>query len=134
MRKTVFVLAAALALALAACGGGDEAPPAATGGGQTGATGGADCVDLTSGDAFTVTISSFAYDPPCFTARAAQRLTLVNEDPASHTFTLGGTDVDVEIGGGDTLDLDPVTGVVEPGTYDLFCRFHPSMTGRVTIE
>lgn len=133
MRRTVFVLGVTLALALTACGG-DETPSASTGGGGTTGSGGSDCVDLTSGDTFTVTISNFAYDPSCFTARAAQRMSLVNEDSASHTLTISGTDIDVEIGGGETLDLDPVTGIVQPGTYDFSCRFHPSMTGRVTIE
>ena len=139
MRKPWIVLAAVLALVLAACGGDDEAPPAATGDtgaatGATGATGTGDCVDLTSGDVFTITISDFAFDPDCLTARAAQSISVVNEDSADHTFTIDGTEIDVTIPAGETFNGEPVSGVLEPGTYDFHCRFHPSMTGTITVE
>jgi len=139
MRKLVFVLVAVLAMGLVACGDGDETPPAATGDtgaatGATGTTGGGECVDLTAGDAFTLTISGFAFDPSCFTARAAQNISIVNEDSADHSFTIGGTPIDVTIPAGETFNGESVSGVLEPGTYDFFCRFHPSMTGTVTVE
>ena len=35
---------------------------------------------------------------------------------------------------GETFNGEPVSGVLEPGTYDFFCRFHPSMTGTITVE
>ena len=142
MRRIAFVLVTVLALGLAACGGSDEEPPAATGdtggatgssGSATGSTGSAECPDLTAGDTFTITISNFAFQPDCFAARAAQGITIVNEDSADHSFTISGTQVDVTIGVGDTFNGEPVSGVLEPGTYDFFCRFHPSMTGTVTV-
>jgi len=139
MRRLVFVLVAVLAMGLVACGGGDETPPAATGDtgtgtGATGTTGSADCADLTAGDTFTLTISGFEFDPSCFTARAAQGISIVNEDSADHTFTISGTPTDVTIAGGETFNGESVSGVLEPGTYDFFCRFHTSMTGTITVE
>jgi len=130
---------AVLVVALAACGGDEEAPPETTGTtgtatGTTGGTGGGDCVDLTSGDVFTVTISDFAFDPDCLTARAAQSIAIVNEDATNHTFTIDGTMVDVTIPAGETFNGEPVSGVLEPGTYDFHCTIHPSMTGTITVE
>jgi plastocyanin len=132
-------LALMLTLVLAACGGDEETPPAATGDtgattGATGATGAGDCVDLASGDVFTITISDLAFHPDCLSARAAQSIAIVNEDSVDHTFTIDGTPIDVTISGGDTFNGEPVTGVLEPGTYDFHCRIHPSMTGTITVE
>jgi plastocyanin len=127
MRRSVFVLVAVLALALAACssdGGGDDA---------TGATGDG-CVDLTGeGAVFTITIADFAFDPSCFTASAAQGITVVNQDDVDHTFTMTGTPIDATIPAGETFNGEPITGVVEPGDYDLVCTIHPAMTGEVTV-
>ena len=38
------------------------------------------------------------------------------------------------IAAGETFNGEPVSGVVAPGTYDFRCRFHPAMTGTVTVE
>jgi plastocyanin len=122
-RTLVLIGLVAVLSSAAACGGGDggSEPP--------------DCVDLSAqGDSFTITLRGNAFVPSCFTASAAQRLTLVNEDSVLHSFTIEGTPIDVDVEGGQTLDLDPVTGVVEPGTYDLICKYHlPGMTGTITV-
>jgi plastocyanin len=133
MGKIVFVLAAVTALMLTACGGDGGGETA----GATGTTGGgasSDCVDLTSGETFTITISNFTFEPDCFTTKASQGITIVNEDGADHTFTINGTQVDVTVGAGETFNGESVSGVVAPGTYDLRCRFHPQMTGTITVE
>jgi plastocyanin len=147
MRKALLVLAAVAAL-LPACGGDDDdGTTAATGDtatetgatgatSETGATGDAsgDCVDLTGeGDVFTVTIADFTFDPNCFTASASQGITVVNEDDVGHTFTMVGTDINVPIAGGETFNGEPISGVVEPGTYEFVCTIHPQMTGEVTV-
>jgi plastocyanin len=120
-RLLVPALAAAVALCAAACddGGVDTSS----------------CFDLTSeGASFTITMRGNEFIPSCFTASASQRLILVNEDSALHSFTVEGTPIDVDIAGGATLDLDPVSGAVEPGTYELICKYHqPAMTGQITI-
>ncbi len=153
MRRILIVLAA-LALLAAACGGdeGDEAtgptdvtaatgptePTAATGPTEptaaTGPTADGDCVDLTGeGEIFTITISGFAFVPDCFIARASQGIQIVNEDAASHTFTMTGTDINVGVSAGETFNGEPIAGIVEPGTYGFLCTIHPSMTGEVTV-
>jgi len=131
MRKTALALVGVLTLGTAACssdgaGGGSNR--------DTQAASGADCVDLTGeGAVFTITISNSAFIPGCFTASAAQGISIVNEDDDHHTFTIVGTEVEVLIGAGQTVSGEPITGVVEPGTYDLICAIHPPMTGTVTV-
>jgi len=133
MRKSIFVLVGALALSLAGCSSDDGSGETGATGGETGA-GGGDCVDLTGeGPVFTITISDFAFDPSCFTASASQGISVVNEDGADHTFTMVGTQIDVPVPAGETFNGEPISGVVEPGTYDLMCKIHPTMTGQVTV-
>jgi plastocyanin len=126
MRTIRFLLVPALVLTLGAgaCGGGGD-----------GGDGSDECVDLTTeGDSFTIRMSNNQFVPSCFTARASQTLTLVNEDAALHSFTMRDTPIDVDVRGDETLNLDPVGGIVEPGTYELICRYHlPGMTGQVTV-
>jgi plastocyanin len=54
-------------------------------------------------------------------------------DDADHTFTIPDTQIDVPIAAGETFNGEPVSGVVEAGTYDLLCTLHPTMTGQVTF-
>jgi plastocyanin len=155
--RRILIAIAALTLLAAACGGddGEEATgpteatgttsatgPTATGPtadtGPTAATGpttSGDCEDLTGeGEVFTITISNFAFVPDCFIASASQGISLVNEDPAPHNFSMTGTDVFVgPVPGGETFDGEPIAGIVEPGTYDFNCTIHPTMTGEVTV-
>jgi plastocyanin len=143
MRRLVFVLVGVLALVPAACssddGGGSTASTGTTGAtASTGATGNdganADCADLTGeGATFTITIADFAYDPSCFTASASQGIQIVNRDDVDHTFTMTGTQIDVPVAAGETFNGEPISGVVEPGTYDFMCTIHPQMTGQVTV-
>ena len=124
MSRRALALVAMLVFA-AACGGsgGGSEDPAE------------ECVDLTTqGDSFTVTLSGLEFVPACFTASASQRLTLINEDGSLHSFTIEGTPIDVDIPGGESLDLAPVSGQVAPGEYELICKYHlPGMSGRITI-
>jgi plastocyanin len=147
MRKALLVLAAVAAL-FPACGGDDGGETTAATGdtaAETGATGAtsetgetgdasADCADLTGeGDSFTVTIADFTFDPNCFTASASQGITVVNEDDVGHTFTMVGTDINVPIPPGETFNGEPISGMVEPGTYEFVCTIHPQMTGEATV-
>jgi len=123
MHSRFLALSFVIAFVAAACGGGSSD------GGE-----GGDCVDLsTGGETFTVRIANFAFAPSCFTASASQGISIVNEDGADHTFTLRGTGIDVRVPGEETVEGEPVSGVVAPGTYDLVCTLHPEMTGDVTV-
>src|SRR3990170_3181970 len=150
MRKLVPVLAIVLTLSATACGGdagegtdgdggtngatasaGATGPTASTG--ATG-TGGDGCVDLTGeGPVFTIRMEKVAFVPDCFTASASQGISVVNEDPVLHSFTLEGTPIDVDIEADVTFNGEPISGVVAPGTYELICKYHASMTGEVTV-
>lgn len=112
-----------LTILLAACGGDDE------GSGNGGGNGGGGCPDLTGDESFTVTLSDNEYDPACARVTRMQGLTLENTGSNSHTFTLDGTSIDVEVAGGDTQNLDPPGEVLAAGTYTVYCRFHGSADG-----
>lgn len=112
-----FLLVAAIGLGAVACG--RRAP--------------AGCVDLTGMASARVVMTDMAFAPACFSVRASQAITLVNDDAADHTFTIRGTSVDVDVGGDQVLERGPLDEAVPPGTYDLLCRYHPGMTGTITL-
>jgi len=117
MRRILLVVTSVVALSgLAACGGGGEAGGAGDGGGTS--------------STITMTDNEFVPSDP---AIAAGEVELVNDGEAPHTFTVEGSDVDVEVeaGASSTTTID-----LEPGTYTLFCRFHRSqgMEGTLTVE
>ncbi len=138
MRKTVIALVALLLLGLVACSGkykpGNASEPSAAGNsapaGNTGAP--ADCVDQTGGDA-TITISGYAYDPTCLRVSASGSLTIVNEDPSAHSFSLEGGLIDETLDVGDTVTIKSLSDLA-PGTYQFNCRFHPPMVGTLIVE
>lgn len=138
MRKTTIVLVALLALSLLACSGKYK-PDSASGPGANGDTGvaavsgpSADCEDMTGGPA-TVTISDYAFHPDCLIVSASESLTIVNEDPSAHTFTLEGGVIDETLDVGDTVKIKSLADV-PPGTYAFNCGFHPPMKGTITIQ
>lgn len=80
--------------------------------------------------AATITIEGFAFDGPATVAPGAE-LTVTNLDGAPHTLTFRSGEVDTgDLAGGATTT---VTAPLAPGTYDFFCRIHPSMEGRIEI-
>jgi len=85
----------------------------------------------------TVRLSQFAFDPVELTIAVGTEVSFVNADSAAHTVTEGtdGTAVDdpiideeLEQNGSTSFTFD------EPGTYDITCRFHPSMQLTITVE
>ena len=118
-RLRAFALVLLLPLAVAACSSGDgDAGTATTSPPGEPAAGG-------------VTLADFAFSPDPIQATSGQTLAIANEDQAPHTFTVVGTDVDVEIAAGEqvsvTLDLDP-------GTYEVICRFHEARGMTATLK
>lgn len=90
-----------------------------------------------AGESETVRLSQFAFDPEELTITAGTEVSFVNADSAAHTVTEGtdGTavedpiiDEELEQNGSTSLVFD------EPGTYDITCRFHPSMQMTITVE
>jgi plastocyanin len=121
-RSFAIVAVIVLTISTAACSSG--------GGSDAGST----CVDLSKdGATFSIRIEDFAFQPSCFTASASQGISVTNADGAVHSFTIHGTPVDVDIAAGETFNGEAVAGVVEPGTYDFVCTYHPEMKGTVTV-
>ena len=154
MRKILLAMVIVLGSALAACGGDDDGGGGTTGAtasetGATGATaeatGGAsgataatgpetDCADLTGeGPVFTIVMEKVAFVPNCFIASATQGISVVNDDPVLHSFTMVDTPIDVDVAAGETFNGEPISGVVAAGTYELICKYHASMVGEVTV-
>jgi plastocyanin len=114
MRTLIFGLTAALTFgSLTACSGSNapvcENPVAAT----------------------TVEVADFTYDPSCVAASAGATLTITNTGKAQHTFTVSGTDAAVDVASGSSAELD-LTGIA-PGTYRVFCTYHPNMEGALKV-
>ena len=78
-----------------------------------------------------IDISGFAYIGS-LTVKPGQQVRVTNEDPTQHTLTdpkgLFSTGT-IEASGGTATFTAPAT----PGTYPFVCRFHPTMTGTLTV-
>ena len=102
-------------------GGGDAS------GGRAGGDGAPAAV---APSAATVTIEGFAFDGPAAVAPGAT-IEVTNLDGAPHTLTFRSGEVDTDtIGQGQTA---VVTAPLAPGSYEFFCRIHPSMAGRIDV-
>jgi len=114
MRTLIIGLIAALTLgSLTACSGSDQ--PA--------------CENPVAGT--TVEVADFSYDPSCVAAPADATLTISNVGKVPHTFTVSGTGAAIEVAAGESGTLD-LSGV-EPGTYRVFCTYHPDMEGALKV-
>lgn len=154
LRTQVLVGLAALSLLAAACGGygddgseggvddggvgqsgsagvtgayatGSSASTGATGTQATGATG-------TAADVH-VSVNNYLFDPDPVEVASGDLVEVRNDNTKTpHTFTVVGEDIDLELGPQET---ETVQITLEPGTYDLICRFHESlpMTGTLVV-
>jgi plastocyanin len=133
MRKARWVRLVAglfvLSLVVAACSGDDD------GGGTTGTTGGTTggatgaTETGSGGGGTTITIAGFAFDPDTITVSGPTKVTITNNDSATHTFTLddGSVDETVEPGATETVTVD-----VSAST-GFHCNIHPQMTGQIEV-
>ena len=113
--KIVAALVLALVALLPACEG-DASPPEP-------------CTDPTP--ATSVELADFAFRPDCLSADSGATITLDNTGDAPHTFTVEGTDVNVNVDAGSSGAAD--LGTVDPGTYAVTCTFHPQMEATLTV-
>ena len=116
IRARLLVLAL-VSVALAVGCSGDAEPPAA-------------CADPKPAE--TVRIEDFAFEPDCLLASSGASIHLENAGDAPHTFTVGGTDVNVEVASGQEAE-GSLSGV-EPGRYAVTCVYHPQMTATLEVE
>jgi plastocyanin len=110
----------ALTLLAGACGG-DETPPANTGGSPSESAG--------SGGGADLTIVDFGFSPTELSVTEGQTISINNTGDVAHTFTTDDGAVDQTISPGETVDVT-LTGVTTGGFH---CRFHTQMTGTLTV-
>ena len=83
----------------------------------------------------TVTIKGFAFSPTTLTIAKGTKVTISNQDSATHSFSSGanrtkdGT-IDQQITGGNEATVTFDT----PGTFEIFCQFHSSMKMTVIVQ
>lgn len=77
----------------------------------------------------TLTVKSFAFSPDCFSVASGSTISVVNEDPRGHNFTVEDTDVAVPLPPGETGEATAPA----PGTYDFECTIHPGMEGTIIV-
>ena len=82
-----------------------------------------------SGETIRVTVNRLKFDPPKISANVGDTIEWASSDFVVHTATARNKDWDVAI---------PAKGVghvtlEHPGDVDYFCRFHPFMTGRISV-
>jgi plastocyanin len=129
-------LVGVLALAVAGCGGdGDDgesasattAAPQTTAAPETTAAGGG------GEDEFQLVAADFAWDQTDLemTSGTEVRVEVTNEDTAQHSFTFEEASVDEVVAGGE--DATVTFTAPAAGSYPFRCKFHPAMTGTVTV-
>lgn len=103
----------ALAPLAAACG---------TAGGHAGA----------AGSPPTVTIANFSFSPGTLTVHPGQRVTVVNNDPVTHTLT--STTRVFNTGDIPAHTTTSFTAPTAPGRYPYLCLIHQYMTGTLVVS
>jgi plastocyanin len=155
VRIHVLVGLAALSVLAAACGGDANDAGGSTGAGPTGATaaGATDSGDdpgagslyggsngMTGATGATgakeadvsVSLNNYLFDPGTVKVGGGDVVAVRNGNARTpHTFTVVGEDVDLELA---PLTTETVTIDLEPGTYELICRFHESLGMTATLK
>ena len=144
-RTLSLAVAAALLLIVSACSGGtattpapasqpaateapaSESPAASESGAATEA-----CAPSTDAGTVSATIANFAFSPATITAKVGDVVSWTNNDSAPHTATLK-SDATCTT---DNLANGASGGILfnTAGSYDYFCKIHPSMTGKIEVS
>lgn len=129
MRKNAFVVVAMIGLLLGACGG-EPAPKTAPPNGSAAP----ECLDLTGSPTAEITMVDNTFEPACFTVSDDQTLTIRNEGIALHNFSVKGTDVDLDVPSGEATNTEAVGGILQPGDYQVTCKYHPEMVAELRLR
>ena len=144
-RTLSLAVAAALLLIVAACSGGtaaspapasqapsseaptSESPAASESGVATEA-----CAPSTDAGTVTATIADFAFSPATITAKVGDVISWTNNDSAPHTATVK-SDATCTT---ENLANGASGGIVfnTAGSYDYFCKIHPTMAGKIEVS
>ncbi|WP_406103475.1 cupredoxin family copper-binding protein [Streptomyces sp. NBC_01003] len=79
-----------------------------------------------------VTIKDFAFHPATFEVSPGTKITVTNEDSATHTLTADDKSFDTgDLAQGKSATI---TAPSEPGSYSYTCTIHPNMKGTLTVR
>ena len=139
MRKPLLILLALVALLGAACG---EDDPTVEGPTTTAAEPTDEptddptdeptetdepCEDQTGDDQIELTMDDSEFDPTCLSVLASQTIHIVNQGEQVHSFTIDGTQVDIDVQPGDEFGGEG--NAVSPGEYTFYCKYHGAPDG-----
>jgi amicyanin len=84
------------------------------------------------GQAKTVSIDNFTFNPPTLTVKAGTTITWTNKDDIPHGIASSSN----AFPRSQALDTDQSFSFVftTPGTYEYFCYIHPHMVGKIVVE
>jgi plastocyanin len=93
---------------------------------------GAACAPSDTAGSVAVKIANFAFDPATVTAKVGDTITWTNMDSTGHTATIKDNGACTT----PTLAKDATGSITfsQAGTYDFFCKIHPTMTGTITVS
>jgi len=77
-----------------------------------------------------IEIDRIAFAPADVTAEIGDTIEWANNDFVDHTATARSGDWDLEIPAGATAQVE----ADRAGSLEYFCRFHPNMQGKITVE
>jgi plastocyanin len=75
-----------------------------------------------------ITVQGHAYAPADLTVAVGTTVRWVNRDTVAHSATGNGFDVELPPNGEGAYTF------ATAGTYDVRCRYHPTMRGRVIVQ
>jgi plastocyanin len=79
-----------------------------------------------------IDIKNFLYSPESATVKVGAKVSVTNEDSAPHTLTDKATPASFD---SDTIKQGQTRTVTftKAGTFKIYCQFHPTMSGTVTV-
>ncbi|MFE4256552.1 cupredoxin family copper-binding protein [Streptomyces sp. NPDC056910] len=132
---TVLIVAAlCLVSTLTGCSGsGDGSPSSSTPPASVSAPASASPPSSESGKGeVKVTIKGFAFHPATFEVGPGTKITVTNEDSATHTLTADDKSFDTgDLAQGKSATF---TAPSKPGSYSYICTVHPNMKGTLTVR
>jgi plastocyanin len=94
-------------------------------------TGRADtCADPVATD--VVSMDDDAYEPDCIGVDRGSQLTVKNDGDLPHTFTVKGTEIDLDVKKGKSAEIDSVD--LSRGAFVVFCTYHPELSATLMVE
>lgn len=144
-RTLSLAVATAVLLIVSACSGGTasspapasqpaatEAPPSESPAASESGAATEACAPSADAGAVTATIADFAFSPATITAKVGDVISWTNNDSAPHTATVK-SDATCTT---ESLANGASGGIVfnTAGSYDYFCKIHPTMTGKIEVS